>query len=201
MLVFTLSYLLRWFVLEPPTNLHYFTAPAGEWKGTIDVKDATIHDVTGNGMTIRAKKPDGSTRDYKLRAENREFLIRLSRWEGTHKAWMLLGCCVADERNAWKAQVEEVTGNASADGGNTVEADGDDGPDDEVAAEQNSTRGKSTSRGGSILGNMFRSNSSRKAEGNGGDSLAFLASAVRLTATIHARRCPWKGFRHQHQPG
>lgn len=32
----------RWFVLESPALLHYFTSPAGTWKGTVDLTGAHV---------------------------------------------------------------------------------------------------------------------------------------------------------------
>lgn len=69
----------RWFVLEAPCKLNYFTDPSGEFKGTIVLAGARVETTQDKTKEFHIRTLAGSDKDFTLRADStpeRDFWVR-----------------------------------------------------------------------------------------------------------------------------
>lgn len=59
----------RWFVLEPPSKLHYFSSPSGEFKGTIVLAGARIEATPNRPREFTIHTLAGSDKNFECSAE------------------------------------------------------------------------------------------------------------------------------------
>ena len=100
------SWRKRWFVLEPPCKLHYFTSPAGEWKGTIQLKGATITPSNANPKLFQVHTLSGEDKDFSLKADS------------------------SGDRDQWVRSCRSVTSGEEEEGEETI--NNDEGPEEEL---------------------------------------------------------------------
>ena len=62
----------RWIVIEAPSTLHYFTAPDGAFKGTVDLAGAEVTPDQDKPLELFIKTWNDDEKDFLLRAGSEE---------------------------------------------------------------------------------------------------------------------------------
>lgn len=129
------SWKRRWFVLEPPSKLHYFTAPAGEFKGTIVLAGARVESNPNKAKEFHIHTLAGSDKDFQLRTDS------------------------APERDAWMRHCRNCASGLTSppDGDTPVDEDEIEGEDAAASPVPQTTPTSSSSRSSKLLTSFFRS--------------------------------------------